>query len=167
MKSIFLMICILVALALPLWMNILAPSQTVGRDLPALSSSLPPFIATEKDVNEFFRKYTERYEERDIDGFLWLFSLKAAQNQQGGLPEIRQIYSDFFCRSQSLKNSIEALKIEIYQNAAEVKARYTIDQVLKEGGERKGWGGSIRWVLIKEEGTLKILSLDYQHQKTP
>ena len=59
------------------------------------------------------------------------------------------------------------MKIEIYQNAVEVKARYVIDQGLKEGGQKKVWRGSIRWVLIKEEGTLKILSLDYQHQKTP
>jgi hypothetical protein len=167
MKSIFLMSCTLVALALPLWMNLLVPSQTVGRDLPKLSGPLPSLVATEEEVKAFFRKYTERYEKRDIDGFLWLFSLKAAQNQRGGLPEIREIYGDFFSRSQSLKNSIEALKIEIYQNAVEVKARYAIDQVLKEGGERKGWRGSIRWVLIKEEGTLKILSLDYHHQKTP
>ena len=167
MKSIFLMICILVALAVPLWMNILVPSQTVGRDLPKLSGPLPSLVATEEEVKAFFGKYTERYQRRDLDGFLWLFSLKAVQNQRGSLPEIRQIYSDFFSRSQSLKNSIEELKIEIYQNAVEVKARYAIDQVLKEGGERKGWRGSIRWVLIKEEGTLKILSLDYQHQKTP
>jgi len=167
MKSIFLMICILVALAVPLWMNILVPSQTVGRDLPKLSSPLPSLMATEKDVKEFLRKYTERYEKRDIDGFLYLFSLKAVQNQRGGLPEIREIYSDFFSQSQSLKNSIEDMKIEIYQNAVEVRARYVIDQVLKEGGRRKVLRGSIRWVLIKEEGTLKILSLDYHHQKTP
>ena len=167
MKSIFSMICILVALALSLCVNILTPSQTAGRDLPVLSRPPLPLIATQDDVNEFFKKYIERYEKKDIDGFLWLFSLKAAQNQRGGLPEIREIYSDFFGRSQSLKNSIEEMKIEIYQNAVEVKARYVIDQVLKGGEERKVLRGSIRWVLTKEEGTLKILSLDYRHQKNP
>jgi hypothetical protein len=167
MKSIPLMICILVGLGAPLWMNILVPSQAVGRDLPILSRPLPSLMAAEEDVKEFFRKYTERYDEKEIGGFLRLFSLKARQNQRGGLPEIRQIYSDLFSRSQSLKNSIEEMKIEIYQNAVEVKARYVIDQVLKEGGQKKVWRGSIRWVLIKEEGTLKILSLDYQHQETP
>ena len=160
------MICIPVALVLFLWVNILTSSQAAGRNLPLLSRPLLPLIATLEDVNEFFNKYRERYEKKDIDGFLWLFSSKAVQNQQGGLPEIREIYSDFFGRSQSLKNSIEDMKIEIYQNAVEVKARYVVDQVLK-GGESKVLRGSIRWVLTKEEGTLKILSLDYRHQKTP
>ena len=167
MKLILRIIWILFALTAPFGMSILVPSQTAGRDLGVSSRSLPSLLATEADVNEFFRKYTERYERRDIDGFLWLFSLKATQNHRGGLPEIRQTYSDFFNRSQSIKNSIEDKKIEIYQNAVEVKARYMIDQVLKERSEKKVWRGSIRWVLIKEEGALKILSLDYHHGNAP
>jgi len=59
------------------------------------------------------------------------------------------------------------MKIEIYQNAAEVKARYVIAQVLKKGGEKKVLKGSGRWVLIKEGGALKILSINYKHEKTP
>ena len=167
MKSIRLMACILIASALPLEISAPVLSQTVSRDSGRLSRPAPSLMATDKEVNEFFEKYTERYQKKDLDGFLWLFSLKAMQNQRGGLPEIRQTYSDFFNRSQSLKNSIEGMKIEIYQNAVEVKARYVIDQILKEGGEKRVWRGSIRWVLTKEEGTLKILSLDYHHEKTP
>jgi hypothetical protein len=167
MKSILSMICLLVALSVPLGTNLLVPSQTVGGNLRKSFSPLASLVATEGEVNEFLEKYRVRYQERDLDGFLWLFSLKAVQNQQGGLAEIRQIYDEFFSRSQSLKNSIEDRKIEIYQNAVEVKARYVIDRVLKEGGGKKVLRGSIRWVLIKEEGMLKILSLDYHHQKTP
>jgi hypothetical protein len=103
----------------------------------------------------------------DADGFLWLFSLKAKQNQRDGLPEIRAIYSNFFRQTLSLQNSIEDMKIEIYQNAVEVKARYSVNQVLKIGGEKKVWKGSGRWVLIRENGLLKILSIDYKHEKTP
>ena len=167
MKSTHFVMCILVALAVSSGINTLLPSQSAGSDLRKSSRSLPSLMATEQEVNDFFEKYMERYQKKDLDGFLWLFSLKAVQNQRGGLPEIRQTYNDFFNRSQSLKSSVEGMKIEIYQNGVEVKARYVIDQVLKEGGERKVWKGSIRWVLIKEEGILKILSLDYQHEKTP
>jgi hypothetical protein len=67
----------------------------------------------------------------------------------------------------SLQNSIEDMKVEIYQNAAEVKARYSVSQVLKKGGEKRVLKGSARWVLIKEGGRLKILSIDYKHDKTP
>ncbi len=165
MKSIRLVICILIALV-PIGMNILLPSQSAGRDPGKLSRPIPSLMTTEREVNEFFEKYTERYQRKDLDGFLWLFSLKAVQNQRGGLPEIRETYDDFFKRTQTLKNSIEGMKVEIYQNAVEVKARYVIDQVLREGGGKKVWKGTIRWVLIREEGTLKILSLDYRHEKT-
>jgi len=59
------------------------------------------------------------------------------------------------------------MKIGIYPNAAEVKARYSVNQVLKEGGEKRVLKGSGRWVLIKEDGWLKILSIDYKYEKTP
>ena len=59
------------------------------------------------------------------------------------------------------------MKIEIYQNVVEVKARYKLDQVLERQGSEKIWRGDIRWVLIREGGTLKIISLDYRNEKTP
>jgi hypothetical protein len=58
------------------------------------------------------------------------------------------------------------MKIEIYQNVVEVRAHYEIEQVLKKGGKKKVWSGQIQWILGKENGVLKIVSLDYQHQKT-
>jgi hypothetical protein len=62
---------------------------------------------------------------------------------------------------------MEDTKIEIYQNGVEVRARYKLDQLLKKGGERKTWIGNIRWGLVKENGILKISSLDYQNEKSP
>jgi hypothetical protein len=62
---------------------------------------------------------------------------------------------------------MDDVKTEIYQNGVEIKARYELVQTLKKIGEKKLWRGDIRWTLIKEHGTLKILSLDYQHQKSP
>ena len=168
MKSIILVLWILIAWLLPLSLHDAIPFGSVPDALSASKPSLRPLMATEQEVRGFFDQYIERYNKMDIDGFLWLFSLKAKQNQQDGLPEIRMIYNDFFNRSKSLQISIEAMKIETYQNAVEVKAHYTVNQVLKEGGERKVLKGSARWALIKEEGTLKIHSIDYKHaEKTP
>jgi hypothetical protein len=42
-----------------------------------------------------------------------------------------------------------------------------VAQELKKGGEKRVLKGSARWVLIKEGGLLKILSIDYKHEKTP
>jgi hypothetical protein len=143
------------------------PFQRVIPNLSAATSSPPRLIATEQEVREFFDQYIERYNNREIEGFLLFFSLRAKQNQQDGLPEIRTIYADLFRRSQSLRLSVGDMKIEIYQNAVEVKAQFTVNQVLKEGGEKKVWRGDVRWVLAREEKKLQILSVDYQYSIPP
>ncbi len=167
MKSTVFVFWILTASLLALSLPDVTPLRWVPRALAASAASLPPLMATQQEVRGFFDQYVERYNKMDIDGFLWLFSSKAKQNQRDGLPEIRIVYSDFFKQTLSLQNSIEDMKIEIYQNAAEVKARYVVAQVLKKGEEKRVLKGSGRWVLVREEGTLKILSIDYKHEKTP
>jgi len=143
------------------------PSQMVVPNLSAANPSLPPLVATEQEVRGFFDQYIERYNKRELEEFLMLFSLRVKQNQRDGLPEIRMIYTTLFNRSKSLQLSVEDMKIEIYQNAVEVRARYTVNQVLKEGGEKKVWKGDARWILTKEEEKLQILSIDYQYSIPP
>jgi len=167
MKSILFMGCILVTGLLPLGLHDSNLFRSVPEALSAAKPSPLPLLATEQEVRGFFDQYIDRYNKKDTDGFLWLFSSKAKQNQQDGLPEIRKIYSDYFSQMISLQNSFEDMKVEIYQNAAEAKARYSVNQVLKRGGEKRVLKGSARWVLIKEGGMLKILSVDYRHDKTP
>jgi hypothetical protein len=140
-------------------------SQTVVQNLSVSQPSLRPLIATKQEVNQFLKTYIERYTNKDIDGFLWLFSLKAIQNHKDRLTGIREIYSNFFDQAQTLNCRIEDRKVEIYENAVEVRARYEIEQIAKKGGGKKVWRGRIRWVLIREEGILKIVSLDYQHER--
>lgn len=141
--------------------------KLIAGDLSAAQPSPSPLIATEQEVRQFFNNYLERYTNKDIDGFLWLFSLKAVQNQKDGLAGIREIYRNFFDRTQTLRCRFEDRRVEIYDNAVEIKARYEVEQLMKLSGETKFLRGSIRWVLIKEDGILKILSLDYKHEKTP
>jgi ketosteroid isomerase-like protein len=144
------------------WMIISLPPY-----LNAQIKPIPPPLATKEEINQFFTAYVDRYTQKDINGFLSFFSLKAIQNQKEGLEEIRKNYTNFFNQSLALKYFIEEMGQEIYQNAVEVKARYVINQVLKGDGKEREWSGPIRWVLVKEDGALKILSLDYQHMKLP
>jgi hypothetical protein len=132
------------------------------RELPQFKP--PSLLATEDEVKKFFGNYIELYNRMDIEGFLSLFSSEAIQNKIYGLGGIRKIYTDFFNQGQGVRYQIQDMKIEIYQNAVEVKARYVIEQVLRTGGGKKVWRGNVYWVLGKENGALKILSLDYQHQ---
>jgi hypothetical protein len=128
--------------------------------------SLPPLITTEQEVRQFFENYIELYMGRNIDGFLRLFSPKAVQNQGGGLPRIREIYGNFFDQSRALRYRMEDTKVEIYENAVEVKALYEVEQT-KRSGEIKVQKGHGRWVLTKESGVLKIFSFDYRTEKSP
>lgn len=150
----FFIVLLLVVVSLPLSIQAQV-KQTAG------------LLATQEEVNRFLAAYVVRYNGRDIDGFLSFFSLKAIQNQKEGLEEIRKIYTNFFDQSVALRFQIEEMRQEIYQNAVEVKARYVINQVLKGGRTEREWSGQVRWILVKEDGALKILSLDYQHLKSP
>ena len=124
-------------------------------------------LAKEEEVKEFFYNYIDRYNQKDIDGFLSFFSSKAIQNQKDGLKGIRNIYSKLFGQSQELRYQVEGMEIEVYQNSVEVKARFRVDQRLKKPKEEKTWKGDIHWALVREDGKLKISSLDYQNEKSP
>jgi ketosteroid isomerase-like protein len=144
------------------------PSRITGTGADARNPiKVKPLIAKEEEVRQFFANFIDRYTRKDIDAFLSFFSSKAVHNQKDGFEEIRKIYANFFNQSRGLQYHIEDAKIEIYENAVEVKARYELDQVLKKGGKKKVWRGHIRWVLDKEDGALKILSLDYQQTDLP
>jgi hypothetical protein len=106
------------------------------------------------------------YAQNDIDAFLALFSSQAVQNKKDGLDEIKRTYTRFFKRSEELSYRMKDLTFEIYQNGVEARANYELDQVLKRRGEKRAWKGDIRWFLIRENGSLKVLSLEYQHQET-
>ena len=48
----------------------------------------------------------------------------------------------------------------------EVKAQYALEGIVSKGRKMQTWKGQIRWVLIKEDGVLKVLSIDYQPQSS-
>ncbi len=141
--------------------------QLAAGDRFMLDPSSSRLIATEQEVKQFFDTYAERYMSKDVDAFLRLFSSKAVQNQHDGLPGITEIYGKFFDQAQTLRCRFEDRKVEIYENAVEVKARYQIEQIRRQSLERKILRGQIRWVLIKEDGILKILFVDYKHENAP
>jgi len=132
-----------------------------------VQSKPPSLIATDEEVRQFFAGYVERYAQKDIDGFLSLFSPNAVQNQRDRFDEIKSIYSDFFDKSRELRYHIEDTKIEIYQNVVEVKGRYNVVQIGRKGGKKNVWRGDIYWVLVRENGALKIRFLDFRPQRSP
>jgi len=126
----------------------------------------PPLMAKEEEVvRQFFSDYKDRYTQKDTQGFIALFSLRAIQNRKDGYEEIKKIYHHFFDQSRELRYHLDDPKIEIYESSVEIKARYRVDQILKKQGREKVWAGNIRWVLEREDGLLKIVTIDYQHDR--
>ncbi len=139
--------------------------EVLGKKEVAVSQEVKEI--TKKEVRQFFANYVKQYTQRDIDGFLSLFSPEALQNERDGFDEIKKIYSDFFDQSQELRYYIDDMRMRIYQYTVHVIARYKVDQILKKGAKRGTWRGDIRWVLVRENGDLKIRYLDYRPQKSP
>jgi general secretion pathway protein A len=143
-----------------------------------LSEEKQPLVKiTDKEVRAFFEDYMARYNRKDIQGFLSLFSVRAIQNGKDDLTRIGQMYWSFFDLSQELRYRIDDAQIVIHRDTsstrtpsgdvAEVKARYSIDQITREGRKKKGWTGEVAWELVKEDGSLKVLRLDYRESKPP
>jgi curved DNA-binding protein CbpA/ketosteroid isomerase-like protein len=121
-------------------------------------------IAKDEEIKKFLANYVDRYNRRDINGFMSFFSNRAIQNQKDGLEGIKKIYFTFFNQSLQIRYRLSDLKIEIYQNGINASAQYELDQ-LARNGRRNVFKGRVRWVLAREGGGLKIVSLDYQQTK--
>ena len=131
---------------------------------PGDPATKPPGDVLKAEIGEFLSKYAERYVEKDIEGFLLLFSSRAVLNQKDGLEGIRRIYTHFFGESKELRYRLMDPMVEANQTWLEIKAGFEVDQVLRKGGEKKVWRGQIRWLLSRENDALKIVFLDYQYQ---
>lgn len=141
------------------------PKIIEGKKLEKFEPPEKVIPSKEEEVNKFLAGYISKYKQKDIEGFLSYFSQQAIQNQKHNLGEIKKIYTSFFERSQELNYSLQDVQTTEHPLGWEVKAKYELHQVTKKDGEKKYWKGQIRWILTKENGRLKIISLDYQHQK--
>jgi len=65
-----------------------------------------------------------------------------------------------------LKYRIKPETIDLSPSEAKVRGTYQIEQETK-GGQLKEWKGNIQWTLVKEQGTLKVRVIQYQHSQKP
>ncbi len=131
---------------------------------PASVPPPPPAVAGVREVSHFFENYVNRYNSKSIDGLMSFFSPNAMQNEKDDFEKIRKIYGDFFRQMETVHYQIAINKIEPQQNRVEVRAQYQLEGTVAQGRKYQNWQGQIRWILVKENGVLKILSLDYQSQ---
>jgi hypothetical protein len=87
-----------------------------------------------------------------------------------GLHSSRRLYISRQTRSTGLtKSKLQPCKPaprpEILEKSAKARASYEIEQFSKKG-ETKHLRGEIEWNLVKEDGGLKILAIQYRPHKT-
>ncbi len=140
-----------------------APQIVLKEERPSAQLA-PPRITGEEEVLSFVETYTQQYNRMNLAGFLSLFSSSAIQNRKHRFDEIKKMYANFFNESRELRYRMENAKIKIDREGVELKARYGIVQITRKKGETKVWRGILRWTLAREEGALKIVSLDYQQE---
>jgi len=131
-----------------------------------VASVSPAAIASDLEVRNFFDNYLVKYNRKEINSFIALFSAKAIQNQKDDVEKIRKTYENFFAQMESVNYQIAITGIEPKQDRLEVKAQYTLEGIVAKGRKMQTWKGQVRWLLIREDGALKVLSLDYQAQSS-
>jgi hypothetical protein len=139
------------------------PAKSV-REIPREPG--PPPLAQEEEVIQFLTRYVNQYVGRNTDGLLSFFSSKAVQNQKFDYNAIKRMYAKFFEESQRLSYKVNPQAIDISPREAKVRATYLLEQETK-GGEVRLWRGNIEWTLIREQGVLKVRTLQYQHTQKP
>jgi hypothetical protein len=137
------------------------PAKVI-KEVPRVTSLEP--LAKEEEVKEFFARYVEEYNRKDIGSLISFFSPRVVQNQKYGFNDIIKMYSNFFNESQELAYRVKIDSIEINPIEAKIAGTYILEQIPK-GGKAKLWRGNIQWTLIQERGMLKIRTLRYQHTK--
>jgi hypothetical protein len=143
-----------------------APAPVKEKEQPKVASVAPSAIASDLEVRNFFDNYLLRYNRKEINSFIALFSAKAIQNKKDDVGKIRKVYGNFFDQMESVNYQIAITGIEPKQDRLEVKAQYVLEGIVTKGRRAQTWKGQVQWVLVREEGALRVLSLDYQPQSS-
>ncbi len=121
---------------------------------------------TEEEARKFLDEYIARYKRMDVDAFMALFSKEATENRVLPYADIYEIYRKNFSNSSSLSYNLEVYFIQSYARSAFVSGRYEVVQSLKPKGEQNIFRGNVQWNLVREEGSLKIMEINYGKDRT-
>jgi len=135
------------------------------KQIASLPPAPPSALSTEQEIRQFLNSYVNSYNAKSIEGFMEFFSPRAIQNQRDDFDKIRKSYETFFDQMETVQYRITIDKIEPQQNSVEVRGQYRLEGLVSKGRKKENWKGQVRWVLVKEDGVSKILTLDYQPQK--
>ena len=115
----------------------------------------------EEEIRQFIDRYVDRYKAKDIDQYMALFSEKAVENRMYPYADIRPYYKKVFGETGRFEYYVNLYSIQRFKSNAFAAGRYKIIQTLKGGNDMRTFQGNIQWILIREDGSLKIRELNY------
>ena len=137
---------------------VMVKAQTVA------SAPLMPVIP-EADVREVINKYIGQFKAMNYESFIALFSKEAIENRMLPYNDLAAMYYKMFGETRQLSYDVTIDTIETYTKSAFVAGRYQLIQTLKKDDGMRVYKGKIQWVLVPEDGSLKIIRLNYGNEK--
>ncbi len=133
---------------------VMASAQTVA------SAPLMPVIS-ESEVRDLINKYMDRFKAMDHSGLMSLFSKEAVENRMLPYNDIANSYSKMFSATNQFIYHLKLDTVETYTKSARTSGQYEIIQTLKKDNEMRTYKGRIQWEFVPEDGSLKIIRLNY------
>jgi hypothetical protein len=130
-------------------------SLSIGAQAPSLAA------VKEEEVRQFIDEYKDRFMKMEVDAFMALFLKDATENRMLPYTDIEEAYRRTVSTSKSISFQVEIYTIQTYSQSAFVSGRYEIIQTFKKIWRKRSFHGDIQWVLVQENGSLKIREINY------
>ena len=144
-----------------------SPEQReVSREMASVPPPMPasgeyrPDLETE--IFLFLAQYIIAYEEGNISRFMDLFAKSAIENNKLQYADIRRFYGKNF-EGNRYTYTLRNVRIRKSEEPVIVSGDYSISK-LAEGDKGPKTEGTIRWTLSKEQGSLKIVRIEYERR---
>ena len=116
---------------------------------------------TEKEVRQFINDYLTRFTGMELDPLMALFSKDAIENRVLPYGDIRAAYRKVIATSESISCKFKIYSIKTYKQSASVSGHYEAVQFFRNNEFAKIFEGDIQWILVREEGVLRIKEVNY------
>ena len=116
---------------------------------------------TEKEVGQFIDEYLTRFMAMEVDPLMALFSKDVIENRVLPYSDIKAAYTRVTATSESVSCKFKIYSIKTYKQSAYVTGHYEAIQLFRDNLFVKIFEGDIQWVLVREDGVLRIKEVNY------
>jgi hypothetical protein len=136
--------------------------STLFRTSSAQVPNLPETyqVVTEKEVRQLVDEYLTRFTAMEVDPLMALFSKDAIENRVLPYSDIKAAYTRVMATSESVSCKFNIYSIKTYKQTAYVSGHYEAIQYFI-GWFVKIFEGDIQWILVREDGALRIKEVNY------